>query len=53
MRSPSGLLNANSSGWEIEATWGLGIAIANGEVLPDIYYIQRETGVVLERQSGE
>ncbi|QMS91804.1 phosphoenolpyruvate synthase [Nostoc edaphicum CCNP1411] len=48
----SGLLTANPSGWEIEATWGLGIAIAQGEVQPDIYYIQPETGVVLEQQLG-
>lgn len=48
----SGLLTANPSGWEIEATWGLGIAIALGEVQPDIYYIQQETGVVLEQQLG-
>lgn len=48
----SGRLHANSSGWEIEATWGLGMAIANGEVQPDVYYIQRETGVVLEQQLG-
>ena len=48
----SGLLNINTSGWEIEATWGLGIAIAQGEVLPDVYYIQQETGSVIERQLG-
>ncbi|MEA5623383.1 putative PEP-binding protein [Nostoc sp. UHCC 0251] len=48
----SGLLTANSSGWEIEATWGLGIAIALGEVQPDVYYIQQETGAVLEQQLG-
>ncbi|MEH2297112.1 putative PEP-binding protein [Nostoc sp.] len=48
----SGLLRANSSGWEIEATWGLGIAIALGEIQPDVYYIQQETGVVLEQQMG-
>lgn len=48
----SGLLSANSSGWEIEATWGLGIAIALGEVQPDVYYIQQATGVVLEQQLG-
>ncbi|MHC5595040.1 MAG: putative PEP-binding protein [Nostoc sp.] len=48
----SGLLKANPSGWEIEATWGLGIAIALGEVQPDVYYIQPETGVVLEQQLG-
>ncbi len=48
----SGLLKANSSGWEIETTWGLGIAIAQGEVQPDVYYIQQETGVVFEQQLG-
>ncbi|MEH2243771.1 putative PEP-binding protein [Nostoc sp.] len=48
----SGLLKANSSGWEIEATWGLGIAITQGEVQPDVYYIQQATGVVLEQQLG-
>ncbi len=48
----SGLLRTNSSGWEIEATWGLGIAIAQGEVQPDVYYIQQETGVVLEQHLG-
>jgi pyruvate,water dikinase len=48
----SGRLHANSSGWEIEATWGLGMAIANGEVQPDVYYVQRETGTVLEQQLG-
>ncbi|BAZ52365.1 PEP-utilizing enzyme [Nostoc sp. NIES-4103] len=48
----SGLLSANSSGWKIEATWGLGVAITQGDVLPDAYYIQRDTGVVLERHLG-
>ncbi|MEH2088083.1 putative PEP-binding protein [Nostoc sp.] len=48
----SGSLTTNASGWEIEATWGLGIAIALGEVQPDVYYIQPETGVVLEQQLG-
>ncbi|MHC5858413.1 putative PEP-binding protein [Nostoc sp.] len=48
----SGLLTAGPSGWEIEATWGLGIAIALGEVQPDVYYIQPETGAVLEQQLG-
>ncbi|MEH1781762.1 MAG: putative PEP-binding protein [Nostoc sp.] len=48
----SGLLTADPSGWEIEATWGLGIAIAQGEVQPDVYYIQPKTRVVLEQQLG-
>ncbi len=48
----SGLLIANSSGWEIQATFGLGIAIAHGEVLPDVYYIHPETGALLEQHLG-
>jgi len=48
----SGLLSVNSDQWEIQATWGLGIAISNGEVLPDVYYIQPESGTVQERQLG-
>lgn len=48
----SGLLIANPSGWEIQATNGLGTAIAHGEVLPDAYYIHPETGALLEKQLG-
>ncbi|BBD57297.1 PEP-utilizing enzyme [Nostoc sp. HK-01] len=48
----SGSLQANSAGWTIEATWGLGVALSRGEVLPDVYYIQPETGIVLERHLG-
>ena len=48
----SGLLYAHSSGWTIEATQGLGIALSQGDVQPDVYYIQQETGVVLERHLG-
>jgi pyruvate,water dikinase len=48
----SGLVSTNSSHWEIQTSWGLGIAIAHGEVLPDVYYIQPETGVVQEQQLG-
>ncbi len=48
----SGSLNSNSRGWDIEATWGLGISLQHGEVQPDVHYIQRETGVVREQQLG-
>lgn len=48
----SGVLHANSTGWTIQATKGLGIALSQGDVLPDIYYIQPETGVVLDRHLG-
>jgi pyruvate, water dikinase len=48
----SGVINTKSSAWDIEATWGLELAITNGEVLPDVYYIEPKTGVVIERQLG-
>lgn len=48
----SGIINSNSAGCDIEATYGLGIAIKVGEVQPDVYYIERETGIVKERQLG-
>jgi len=48
----SGVLNVSPTGWTIEATWGLGNAIAQGEVLPDTYHIQPETGFVLEKHLG-
>lgn len=48
----SGILDADSSRWTIQATTGLGIALSQGDVLPDIYHIQPETGAVLERHLG-
>ncbi|BAY45838.1 PEP-utilizing enzyme [Scytonema sp. HK-05] len=48
----SGSLNANSSEWEILATSGLGLAITQGDVLPDVYYIHPVTGAIRERQLG-
>ncbi|MBD2344770.1 putative PEP-binding protein [Anabaena subtropica] len=48
----SGSLMANTSDWKIDATWGLGVALTQGEVTPDTYKIQQDTGIVLERQLG-
>lgn len=42
----SGYVIYNSTKLEIQATWGLGMAIARGEVLPDSYLIDPETGAV-------
>lgn len=38
--------------WEITATYGLGLAIKNGDILPDIYYIDAESSTVIEQQLG-
>jgi pyruvate, water dikinase len=48
----SGVLHANSSEWEILSTWGLKMAMTQGEVLPDVYYVAPETGTLKERQLG-
>lgn len=48
----SGSLIANSSQWELKATIGLGIAINQGEVVPDFYKIQPESGTILEQKLG-
>ncbi|MFM2063668.1 MAG: hypothetical protein RLZZ507_3339 [Cyanobacteriota bacterium] len=48
----SGSFKDNTSGAEIEATYGLGVAITKGEVLPDVYYIEEKTGVIQEQQLG-
>ncbi len=47
----SGLLVANSSQWELKATWGLGISIHQGEIVPDLYKIQLD-GTIIEQKLG-
>ena len=42
----------NSSRLEIKASWGLGIAVKWGEVQPDVYYLEPETGKLLEQHLG-
>lgn len=48
----SGLLVANSSGLEVQANWGLGNAIENGEVNGDYYKIKPD-GVIVEKSLGD
>ncbi|MBD2211604.1 phosphoenolpyruvate synthase [Nostoc linckia FACHB-104] len=48
----SGSINASTSAWEITATCGLEVAIANGEVQPDVYYIQPDSGKLIEKHLG-
>ncbi|MBV8885705.1 MAG: phosphoenolpyruvate synthase [Chroococcidiopsidaceae cyanobacterium CP_BM_RX_35] len=48
----SGLLTRYSGELKIQATWGMETSIVQGEVIPDSYYIQAETGVVHSRQLG-
>lgn len=39
----------NSPYWEIQATWGLGNSLVKGEVIPDFYQVQAETGAVVQQ----
>lgn len=47
----SGSLNYHSSELEIKASWGLGMAITRGEVQPDTYFVQSDTGAVRRTKS--
>lgn len=48
----SGLLVVNSSGLEVQANWGLEIAIAQGEVDSDYYKIKPD-GAIIEQALGD
>ncbi|HCF26620.1 MAG TPA: phosphoenolpyruvate synthase, partial [Cyanobacteria bacterium UBA11049] len=48
----SGCLNYTSPEIEIKASWGLGIALTQGEVLPDCYIVDAETGAVRSSRLG-
>lgn len=48
----SGSIKFHTSALEVEATYGLGIAITRGEVLPDVYYINHKTGGIKEKHLG-
>lgn len=48
----SGTLEANANEWKVQATWGIGEALTKGEVLPDTYQLQVDTGTVLSSLLG-
>jgi len=48
----SGLLIHSSEELKIQATWGMETSITQGEVMPDSFYIEPETGAVRLRQLG-
>jgi pyruvate, water dikinase len=48
----SGYLQRQDTHWEVLATWGLGQAIAHGEVQPDFYQITVEDGSVQSQKLG-
>lgn len=48
----SGVITASPEQLEIESTWGLPLTIHRGEVLPDHYLINPQTGVLLKQRLG-
>jgi pyruvate, water dikinase len=48
----SGTIDAKLTEWTIQSTWGIGEALAKGEVLPDSYQLQVETGTVKTQSLG-
>ena len=48
----SGTLLADSTSWHIQSTWGLREALLKGEVFPDYYQLQKETGTEKARSLG-
>jgi len=48
----SGTLHATATSFEIQSTWGLGIALRRGEVVPDFYRVEAQTGALQSQQLG-
>ncbi len=48
----SGTVEADLTEWKIQATWGMGEALSKGEVLPDSYQFQVDTGTVISSTLG-
>ncbi|NJL36703.1 MAG: phosphoenolpyruvate synthase [Leptolyngbyaceae cyanobacterium SM1_4_3] len=48
----AGDLYTHGTHLEIRATWGLGTALAKGEVTPDFYRVHQQTGTIQTQQLG-
>ncbi|PPS44180.1 putative PEP-binding protein [Chroococcidiopsis sp. TS-821] len=48
----SGTLNCQTDKLEIQASYGLGLAIARGEVIPDFYLVDPKSGIVRSQKLG-
>jgi len=48
----SGIIQVEPTEWNIQATWGLSTALTYGEVLPDYYQLEPETGKVVASKLG-
>lgn len=48
----SGTIEADVNEWKIQAAWGMGEVLTKGEVLPDTYQLQVDSGTVLSSLLG-
>lgn len=48
----AGNLQHSEAGFEIQATWGLGISIPLGQVIPDYYLLDRDTHAAIAQNLG-
>ncbi|MFW6357772.1 MAG: putative PEP-binding protein [Chroococcales cyanobacterium] len=48
----SGTIQTEANIFQIEATWGLGYSLVQGELFPDIYQVTRDTQKVIRQQLG-
>lgn len=48
----AGMVQVEDSCLRIQSTWGLGMAIAWGEVVPDLYQVDAQTGRIATQQIG-
>lgn len=48
----SGVLRANRI-WSIQGTWGLGMSLVKGEVIPDYWEVEASTGSILVQVPGQ
>ena len=49
----SGILQATPDRFTIQATWGLGMSLVNGEVIPDYYQVDPETSILQVETLGQ
>ncbi len=48
----AGTLVVGENHLEIRTVWGLGLALSQGEVQPDVYQVHRETGAIVQKVPG-
>lgn len=49
----SGSLHIQNNRLEIQSTWGVGVALSRGDVYPDLYQIELESGTIQRQYPGQ